>query len=492
MQLSKSLYVRGLQCKKALWLKKYKDEVLTPPDDSAKNIFETGNKVGDLACQLFPNGKEIPYENTTFDEKIALTKQWIDEGLKNIYEASFSLDDIFIMVDILHINDDNSVEIYEVKSSTKVKDVYLDDVSIQYYVLNGLGFNVKKASIIHINNEYIRGDELEIEKLFKIIDVTNEIIKLQNNISLNLKEFKKVLSDNKNEPKIDIGMQCDNPYKCDAKAYCWKDIPEYSIFDISRINKDKKFEFYKQGIVEINQIEDLESFSENQQIQIISEKTQKEIINKEEILKFLDTLTYPIYYLDFETFQQAIPQWKGIKPFMQIPFQYSLHIEYSDGKLEHKEFLAESAKDPREELANKLIQDIPTDVTVLAYNMGFEKGVIKKLATQFPNLSESLMKIHDNIKDLMIPFQKKYYYTTKMKGSYSIKYILPALIPEMEEAYKNLDLIHNGGEAMQSYSNMITMNDEEKKEYRKALLKYCELDTYAMVKILNKLKECVI
>jgi hypothetical protein len=162
MQLSKSLYVRGLQCKKALWLKKYKDEVLTPPDDSAKNIFETGNKVGDLACQLFPNGKEIPYENTTFDEKIVLTKQWIKEGLKNIYEASFSLDDIFIMVDILHINDDNSVEIYEVKSSTEVKDVYLDDVSIQYYVLNGLGFNVKKASIIHINNEYIRGDELKI------------------------------------------------------------------------------------------------------------------------------------------------------------------------------------------------------------------------------------------------------------------------------------------------------------------------------------------
>lgn len=320
MHLSKSLYTRGLQCQKSLWLKKYKKDVLTPPDASAQAIFERGNEVGDLACQLFPDGKEIPYENTTFDEKIALTQQWLDEGLENIYEASFNFNGIFIMIDILHINDDNSVEIYEVKSSTEVKEVYLHDASIQYYVLNGLGFNVKKTSIVHINNQYVRGDKLEIDKLFTIADVSEEVFELQYNIPSYLQEFEKVLSDKEHEPVIDIGPQCFSPYECDAMEYCWKHIPDYSVFNISRLRSDKKFLLYKQGILEFEQIEEIDSFSIAQQIQITSEKTQKEIINKEAISDFLSTLTYPIYHLDFETFQQAIPEFKGISPFMQIPF----------------------------------------------------------------------------------------------------------------------------------------------------------------------------
>ena len=444
-----------------------------------------------MACQLFPNGSKIPYDDITFDEKIALTQQWIEEGVSNIYEATFEYDDVLVMVDILHINEDGTVEIYEVKSSTEVKEIYLHDASIQYYVLNGLGINVKKTSIVHINNKYIRGDELEIDKLFTIVDASEDVLELQYNIPSYLKEFKKVLADQENEPAIDIGPQCDNPYECDAKAYCWSHIPEYSVFDISRLRSDKKFLLYKQGILKFEQIEEVESFSVAQQIQIRSEKTQKEIINKEAIAEFLSTLTYPIYHLDFETFQQAIPEFKGISPFMQIPFQYSLHIEQADGTLKHKEFLAQDGIDPREKLASRLVQDIPTDVTVLAYNMGFEKGVIRKLANQFPHLATQLMMIHDNIKDLMTPFQKKDYYTPAMKGSYSIKYVLPALAPEMEKAYKGLDLIHNGGEAMQAYANMTKMDDAEKEKYRESLLRYCELDTLAMVKVLNKLKENV-
>lgn len=491
MNLSKSLYIRGLQCKKSLWLKKYNKEVLTPPDASAEAIFESGNEVGDLACRLFPNGKEVPYEKTSFEQKLVITQEWIDEGVKNIYEASFSYEGIFIMVDILHVNDDGSVEIYEVKSSTEVKDVYLHDASIQYYVLKGLGYDVKKTSIIHINNQYIRGDELEIDKLFTIADVSQEVLELQYNIPSYLLEFEKVLADREHEPFVDIGTHCNHPYECDAKEYCWRHIPQYSIFDISRLRSDKKFTLYKQGIVEFSQIEEIDSFSISQQIQITSECTQKEIINTQAIKEFLETLTYPIYHLDFETFQQAIPEFKGVSPFMQIPFQYSLHIEKSDTTLDHKEFLAQEGIDPREELAIRLVNDIPTDVTVLAYNMGFEKGVIRKLARQFPHLSDHLMAIHDNIKDLMTPFQNKDYYHPSMKGSYSIKYVLPSLVSQMQQAYKELNLIHHGGEAMQAFANMTKMNEEEKKEYRAALLEYCKLDTLAMVKVLEKLRESV-
>ena len=174
---------------------------------------------------------------------------------------------------------------------------------------------------------------------------------------------------------------------------------------------------------------------------------------------------------------------------MQIPFQYSLHIEHADGRLEHREFLAEEGSDPREALARQLCADIPTDVTVLAYNMSFEKGVLRGLAEEYAELKDHLLAIADNIKDLMIPFQQKHYVTPTMNGSYSIKYILPALVPEMAEAYKALDGVQNGGEAMNAFATMDKMDDEKKEKMREALLEYCKLDTLAMVKVLGILRK---
>ena len=492
MKLSKSLYTRGLQCVKSLWLKKYKKDVLSAPDSSAEAIFETGNRVGELACELFPDGVEVAFTPHDYEDMLQTTQKLIADGVSNIYEAAFSFDGIFIAIDILHINEDASVEIYEVKSSTSVKSVYLDDASVQYYVLHGLGYDVKKTSIVRINNSYVRGDMLEIEKLFSIVDVSDEVLELQHDIPEHLKNFKTFLEDRENEPKIDIGTHCSKPYACDASAYCWSHVPEYSVFDISRLRSDKKFEMYYKNIINFSDIEDISLFSESQQVQIVSELKQESIINKEAIGEFVATLNYPLYHLDFETFQQAIPEWRGISPFMQIPFQYSLHIEQEDGLLTHKEFLAKEGVDPRYALAKRLVEDIPTDVTVLAYNMGFEKGVLRKLAGMFEEFAPELLSIHDNVKDLMTPFQKKDYYEPSMRGSYSIKYVLPALVPQMAQAYKELDGVQNGGDAMQTYAKLAHMKDkEEVARLREALLRYCELDTLAMVRVLGKLKESV-
>jgi len=490
MKLSKSLYTRGLQCVKSLWLKKYKKDVLSAPDSSSEAVFEIGNRVGELACELFSGGVEVAFTPHDYDSMIKTTQKLIDDGVSDIYEAAFSFDGIFIAIDILHINEDGSVEIYEVKSSTSVKSVYLDDASVQYYVLHGLGYDVKKTSIVHINNSYIRGDALEVEKLFSVVAVSDEVLELQHDIPEHLKNFQTFLEDRENEPNIDIGTHCSKPYACDAMEYCWKHVPKYSVFDISRLRSDKKFEMYYKNIINFSDIEDISLFSESQQIQIDSELTQQTIINKEAIGEFTATLNYPLYHLDFETFQQAIPEWKGISPFMQIPFEYSLHIEQEDGALTHKEFLAKEGVDPRYTLAKRLVADIPTDVTVLAYNMGFEKGVIRKLAAMFEEFAPQLLAIHDNVKDLMTPFQKKDYYEPSMRGSYSIKYVLPALVPEMAQAYKELDGVQNGGEAMQTYAKLTHMEDkEEVARLREALLRYCELDTLAMVRVLGKLKE---
>lgn len=494
MRLSKSQYIRGLQCVKSLWLKKYNKDVLSTPDSSAEAIA-TGNEVGRLACELFPNGVEIPFDPKNYEGMIKQTKEHIDSGVQNIYEASFEYNGLFAAIDILHINEDKSVEVYEVKSSTDVKDVYLHDASIQYYILTGLGYSVKSVNIVHINNKYVRSGDLEIDKLFSVVDVTDEVQELQHNIPEHLKNFEVNLLNKDVEPDLDIGDHCFSPYECDALNHCWKTqrkIPDYSVFNISRLRKDKKFNLYRSGVVNICDIDDITSYSTAQQVQIESEKRQEEIIDKEAIKSFVENLEYPLYHLDFETFQQAIPQWDGINPFMQIPFQYSLHVEDENGDLEHYEFLAKEGIDPRYELAYHLVQDIPKDVTVLAYNMGFEKGVIRKLATLFPELNDHLMAIHDNVKDLMTPFQKKDYYTPAMKGSYSIKYVLPALVPEMARAYKELDGVQNGGDAMQTYAKLAFMDDkEEVQRLRKALLEYCKLDTLAMVKVLEKLKESV-
>ena len=489
MFFSKSLYTRGVQCKKSLWLKTHKSEVLSPSDENTLARFSTGDKVGALACELFPNGVKIEFEGSTFAEKCQQTQDLLAQNQAVIYEATFSYDDILVMVDILQNTSDGLI-INEVKSSTKIKEIYLHDSALQYYVLSHL-YPIKQVNLIHINSAYVREDTLEIQKLFVMNDITNEVLALQSEVKKNLKDFEQTLEEEK-EPNIDIGMQCFDPYECDCHDYCWNKqmnlSSQESIFDIARLRKDKKFALYHQKILFLNDLRDFSIFDANQQIQIQASLNKTIHINKENIKAFLDTLCYPVYHLDFETFMQAVPEYRGMKPYMQIPFQYSLHID-DKNKLDHIGFLSPCGIDPRYALAKHLINDIPKDSCVLAYNASFEKSVLRDLAALYPEFSEHLLNIEQNIKDLMIPFKNKDYYHYKMQGSYSIKQVLPALIPEMEQAYKNLNLIHNGSEAMQSFEAMQTMDKESQESYRQALLEYCKLDTLAMVKILRHLEE---
>lgn len=490
--LSKSLYTRAIQCPKSLWLKKYQSEVLTPDDAAAIARQENGKTVGALACELFPGGLKVSYDVSDMNEMAALTKKWIENGVKTIYEATFMVDELLVMVDILRVYEDG-VEILEVKSSTDMKDIYYHDVAFQKYVVECAGYTVKECSVIYLNSEYVRGEELELEKLFIGVDVSDEVSSLAENIPANLEAFKNYLADKEHEPAIDIGPHCKKPYDCDAMEYCWKvqrSIPEYSIFNIFNLGSKKQKELYKQGVVRIEDIPDDFEMTDNQKAKVENYKAKSTYINQTKIDEFLQSLTYPFYHLDFETFQQPIPQWQGISPYMQIPFQYSIHIEkLGQDDPDHIEFLAKEGTDPREALVQRLVADIPSDATVLAYNMSFEKGVLKKLAEQFPHYQTHLMAIHNNIIDLMVPFQKGYYVTPEMQGSYSIKYVFPALVPEMKNAYKDLDIIHNGGEAMNAFIQLESMGEAEKIVLRDALLRYCELDTLAMVKVLEKLKK---
>ncbi len=488
--LSKSKYCKAIQCNKLLWLDKYKPEVAV--QTARDMVLENGTKVGELARGLFGD-----YINIDFNKDLNVMIEETLKSLKNkpniITEASFNYENNFCSVDILK-NDVDGIEIYEVKSSTYIHNIYLDDASYQYYVLKNLGLNVKSVNIVYLNKEYYRSGELEINKLFNIKNITDIAIQKQNEIKNKIEEINKYMLENtEKEPEKDIDIYCFKPYECPYWPYCSRHLPENNIFDIRIMHKDKKFELYKRGIINFEDVVN-ENINQKYLEQVIFEVNNKPPkIEKEKIKEFMVQLTYPLYFLDFETFQLAIPEFDGTNPYMQIPFQYSLHyVDDINGKLHHKEFLAESGIDPRRELAERLVEDIPKDVCVLAYNMSFEKTVIKKLANYYQDLHDDLMKIHDNIKDLMIPFYNRNYYVKEMKGSYSIKYVLPALFPDDPELdYHNLPVVHNGGEASDAFLSLASLSKEEQEKIREGLLVYCKLDTFAMVKIWEKLKEVI-
>ena len=482
--ITKSLYCSLLSCDRYAWLSRHKPEKYV--EKKQEDVLQNGKEVGELARNLFGDFDLIVF-NKNINTMIEETQESVERGTHIIAEASFRFENAFCSVDILK-NDIDGVEVYEVKSSTEVQDIYLDDVAFQVYILRHLGYRVKKANIVYLNSEYVRHGDLELDKLFVIEDITEAIKPREALVKDNITRILNNLN-NKEEIENDIDSYCFKPYECPFIEYCMKDLPKPNVFDIRRMKITDKLRLYKAGKISFEDLVN-ENINEKYLQQIDFELNDKDdYINKENIEDFLNKLSYPLYFLDFETYQQAIPLYDGISPYMQIPFQYSLHY-INDNTLEHTEFLGEEGTDPRRKLALSLISDIKPDTCVLAYNMSFEKGVIKNLAKMYPDLSKALMNIHDNIVDLMVPFYNRDYYTKNMKGSYSIKYVLPALFPDDPSLnYHNLKLIHNGSEAMNAFNTLTDYDDEQRKIIRKNLLEYCKLDTFAMVKIWQKLNE---
>ncbi len=487
MNLSKSRYCKGIQCPKMLWLEKYKPNEMTEVDNSS--VLEQGNMVHEVARYLFGEHINIEYTDN-LSEMIKDTYRTIESYESIIItEASFNYDNNFCSVDILKKNKDN-YEIYEVKSSTGLKDVYINDASYQYYVLTNLGFNVTKCSVVTINRDYERIGKIKLDKLFTEHDITSTVKDLQAKVKENIKLINEYTSDEL-ERAMAIDTHCYDPYPCPFFNYCTRNLPHPNVFDITREVGTTAMKLYKQGYTSFEDLLNAK-IRDRYRMRIEFELYDKpDFIDKESINEFLDTLSYPLYFLDFETYQMPIPLYDYVHPYEQVPFQYSLHYyENENSELKHTEYLGIPGTDPRRLLAEQLVKDIPMNTCVLAYNMSFEKGRIKRLAEIYQDLSEHLMNIHDHIKDLEDSFSKGYYYTKSMEGSSSIKKVLPALFPSDPSLdYHNLELIQNGTDAMNSFRAMENMTKEELAYTRERLLRYCELDTYAMVKIYQKLKK---
>ena len=497
--LSKSKYTTFCQCPKALWLKTYNPEVEKIEEDRQARL-DRGNAVGDLAMGLFGNFVEVTTllsnGKPNLTAMIDKTKQEMAKGTNVICEASFSHQGNYCAVDLMR-KTDRGWSLYEVKSiSSKEQkriESYYPDIAYQKWVLTKCGVNVTGTFLVCLNSEYILQETLDLSGLFKQIDVSELIQNEYDKVPVQVQEAMAVLN-YEQEPYIDLSEHCKKPHDCGFWNYCTRNLPKPNVFDLYGIGFpfNKKLDCYSKGIISFDSLHDM-SLGKIRDMQIESALTGKSYINKEGIRQFLDSLSYPLYFLDFETMELVIPEFKGTKPFQQIPFQYSLHIKESEtATYQHRKFLAASdGTDPRRSLAEQLCKDIPKDVSTLAYHKSTECNIIKKLAEDFRDLASHLLNISNNIKDLLDPFKDGYYYVPAMGSSFSIKSVLPALFPNDPSLnYHNLDSrVQKGTEAMTIFPKIKDMQPDEATATREALLRYCELDTLAMVKVLERLEQ---
>lgn len=489
--LTKSDFIKFTQCPKYLWLGKHrKDLVSEEVDDNLQAIFDAGYEVETYAYQLFAGGVNSQVEG--FNESITKTKQLMADKVPVIFQPTISGKELFCRADIIKLNNDGkSWDIYEVKSSTEVKAINIYDLAFQKVCFENNGFKIGKIFLVYINNQYVRHGAIETDKLLQVEDITEMVESLKDEVKLKIKEALEIIKQ-KEEVSVRILKQCSDPYECNFIPYCWKDIPENSIYDIAGgLDENKLNRLIDEGILKIKDIPEGVVTSQKGLRHYNAVKQNKVHIELENIQEELSQLTYPLYFLDYETNAPSVPIFDGYRPYQRMTFQYSLHIQDDPGgKIEHQAYLAKNWEDPSLGLATALKKAIGNKGSLIAWNMSFEKGCNSEMGERYPEFAPFFEDINERMFDLMQVFRKGYYVHKDFIGSASIKKVLPVLVPEL--SYADLT-IHEGGTASNQWRVMIDANTDEKEKESDAiynnLLNYCELDTLAMVKILKVLEQ---
>ncbi|KIA89572.1 DUF2779 domain-containing protein [Kaistella jeonii] len=486
--ISKSRFVSGVQCSKKIYFEYFRKDLKLPVSEATQQIFDLGHTVGSLAQNCFPNGEDAtPEDFSDFSTSIQQTTKWIAEKKKTIYEATFATENTLVMLDILHRNDDEIWAI-EVKSSTSVKEYHYTDAAFQYYVMSKSGCVPDQFFLMHINNQYVKNGAISSE-FFHLENITDEVIEMQDWVELNFENLLQVLN-SKQEPVIEIGAHCSDPFECEFAHHCWKHVPENSVFGLTRAGK-KSWQLYNDGILKLADIPEDYNLTFAQQLQVNGIKNNESYKDFPAIREFLNSWEEPLHFFDFETIFAAIPVLDGTKPYQQIPFQYSLHILEGEKAISHKEFLANpkdftnGQTDPRKKMIDQMKLDFLDKGSIVTYNQSFEVGRLKELAKDFPEDAAFLFGLIDRIVDLLVVFNKRWYYLPAMGNSASIKSVLPAIAPEF--SYDDLE-ISDGGSASTLFHESILDETQNTEQLRQNLLKYCERDTYGMVVIYEFLR----
>ncbi len=489
VQLSKTKVCQGLTCQKALHLHVHQRNLAASVTPSQQALFDQGREVGLKAHERFPDGMHISVPHYHPDKALAATSKAIASGALTLYEGAFLYDDIIIRCDILTREAVGKPwRLYEVKSSTSLKEEHLPDIAVQKYVLEGAGQKVEGFFLTHLNKECYYPD---LSNLFVDVEVTDDLREYLDILPSEIAKFKKMLMQ-QSPPDIDIGPYCNNPYECSFKAHCWKDVPVPSVFNIPGINGDKKWQFYTDGVIELSDSR-LTGLNEIPQRMVDNSVEQKPYIDKSGLQEELSQLEYPITYLDFETIAPAIPRFEGCRPYgPEVPFQFVVYVEKEEGaKPTCEEYLHKDNTDSRQPLIDALLKAIPETGSVVAYYKAFEAKCLRALAEFDPANADELSSIESRLWDPMVAI-KKCVYDPKFLGSYSLKAVGPALLGEAA-SYADMD-VSDGTEARITFEKMINIKDNgsKKNQLYKMLSDYCRKDTYLMAELVKWMRQVLL
>lgn len=488
---SKSQFTRGLQCAKSLWLYRQHPELRDEMAPDQRATFEQGTAVGVLAREWIKGGVLVAADHTDPRRALDETAAALAADARVLYEAAFLHDDVLIRADIVAKNPEGDWDLYEVKSATETSDLFLRDVAVQRYVMAGAGLRPRVAHVVHLDPAYVRRGALDLVKLFRAEDVTRATDPLLDLVPEQLQRLK-LEAARAEAPDVEIGPQCTKStkgYDCDFQGFCWKNVPEYSVFDLAGARKDKTTKLWRAGARTVLDVPADEKLNDYQKAQLAAARAGEAVVDVGALRAFLATLVYPLHHLDFEAINPALPPYDGCRPYQTVPFEASVHVqEARGGPVAHFEFLGDGLRDPRPALDGFLTGHIGDVGSVLAYHKSYEGTILKHLAAESPNPG-LLLGFEARLLDLADPFKKAWYHHPGQYGSWSIKKVLPVVVPDL--SYADL-AIKDGMAAMLAYARLMTdktLTPAERAQIAADLKAYCGRDTFAMVRILDRLYE---
>ena len=485
-RLSKSRFISGMQCRLRLWYACYEPKLATPPDAALQAIFARGHEVGELAQRRWPGGALVEAGPRQVDQAVARTRELLaDTSLPALYEAAFVHRGVLTRVDVLVRNDDGSFDLVEVKSSSRVKEPYDTDVAVQYWILKGEGLPVRRAGVLVLNRDYVYdGVELDLQQLFRFEDLTDECEQRLDEISARVGEFQDMLMAEQ-PPAIEPGDHCHTPYDCPFWNHCTRNMqfPEHPVTMLPGLTGGRLEGLEAMGV------ETVEEIPADYNLTTLQQRVRESTLSgrpwvSDGLRDALEEVQWPLHFLDFEAAALAIPRFAGMRPFDALPFQFSCHHQCAPGEaLEHSEFLATDTGDPRPALAEALVEALGKRGSIIVYSP-YERRTINALIQAVPRLEPQLAALRERLVDLLAIIRRHYYHPG-FRGSFSIKQVLPALVPEM--SYEGMD-IADGQAAGVAWTQMLACEDESRRNrIEQALRDYCRMDSRAMHALLEAL-----
>jgi len=481
--LTKSNYLLGLQCAKLLWVKTHDKTRIPDPDEFAMYRFGVGDEMEKIAKSIFSGGIEIPHED--FLENLRLSEEYLKERIP-LFEPSFKFGQLFSRADVLVPIGEDEWDIVEIKSATKVKEINVHDVSFQKYIYENCGLKIRKCFLMHINRAYIRKEEIEPEKFFTLSDISSEVKNISEKLEERIAKMLEIINSEK-EPGYEIGGHCSNPYECPMKKECWADLPGGNILEFYRKMRIQTFNLGNEGQIKINKVSDYFKKNFNPfQKQVLATKEGEGYENRV-LGKFLDSLKYPIYYLDLQTINPALPKFKFMKPYKKIPYQFSLHIQKSKvSSVEHVSFLSDGKSDPRLLFLQILKENLGDSGTILVYDKTKDGGILKDLAWNFPMHRGWIEKsVLNRIKDLWGLFENFHFFDVEDKIPLSIKYRIPKF-GELKHEDLEIEDSETRGLLYEKFVHS-GLEDEGVVEIKKHLRKKSREETLSMINVIDVL-----